>query len=257
MSNREKLPELIDRYNDGELEGEELTAFLEMMKVNSRLRKEVTLDKELNEILAKKDILELRQIILSIQKKQRQKKGPKLHVFLLAASLLLLIGIEFFIFRTNSRPHPSDNSIVIPKYHPELMQPQNNKTGKSATIVTATKGKDIDHNADVILATNFKTNPSFENMLGTTRHEVFFRLIAPSIDSNFSINAEIMFKWTMNETAKIEIKIMDNKGNLMQESGFLNQNNYSLPPGTLKKGLYYFKVLQKDEIIFFGKFKVE
>ena len=257
MSNREKLPELICRYNNGELEGEELSAFLEMMKASSRLRNEVKLDSELNKILADKDALELHEFIFSIQKKRRQKKGPYLHIFLLAASFLLLIGIEVFLFRTNARYHPPDSSIINPKYPPELIQPQKKEPGKSATMVPSPKGINIPgKKVEANPAANFRTNPSFENMIGATRH-AGFRMVVPSMNSHFNVNAEIIFNWTTNEPAKIELKIIDNTGKLVQESGFLNQNNYSLSPGTLKKGLYYFKVLQKDELIFFGKFAVE
>ena len=75
MSDREKLPELIDRFNNGKLTGEKLTAFLEMLKTNPRLREEVRLDSDLNEILANMDILELRQKILSIQQNRQKRKG--------------------------------------------------------------------------------------------------------------------------------------------------------------------------------------
>lgn len=259
MSNREKLPELIVRYNDGELEGEELASFLEMMKDNSKLRKEVELDRELNEILADKDILELCQIILSVQKKHRQKKRPDLQVFLLAASFLLLIGLAVFLLMTNSTNHPSGSPVFIPKSHQELGQSQSNKVEKDVTKVTATKGINIPgRNTEVNPSASFQTNPSFENMVGATRHIGYFTMIAPSIDSHFTVNAEIIFKWTLNEKlTAIELMIMDNTGTTVKESELLNKSNYSLPPGTLKKGLYYFKVLQKDEIIFFGKFVVE
>jgi hypothetical protein len=258
MSNREKLPELIDRYNNGELEGEELTAFLEMMKVSSRLRKEVKLDSELNEILSNKDSLELHQIILSVQKKRRKKKGPDLHAFLLAASLLLLIGMGIFLIITNSRHHPSINSKFSPKHHPEVPQPKNNEVEKTATMVPETKEKNIPvQKTEVNLDASFRRNPSFENMIGATRHAGLFKMVSPLIDSHFNVNSEIVFKWTLNEPAKIEFKIMNNTGAIVQESEFFNQNNYSLPPGILKKGLYYFQVLQKDDIIFFGKFEVE
>ncbi len=257
MSNREKLPELIDRYNNGELEGEELTYFLELMKVNSRLRKEVALDSELNEILANKDILELRQIILSVQKKHRQKKRPDLQVILLAASFLLLIATAVFLVMINSGHHLSGNSEVIAKYQQELKQSQNNKVEKEETKMPVTKEINIPgRTIEVNPSASFRTNPSFEKMIGATRHIGYFTMIAPRIDSHFNINEEILFKWTLNEPAKVELMIMDNTGLTIKESESLN-NNYSLPPGTLKKGLFYFKVLQKDEIIFFGKFVVE
>ena len=80
---------------------------------------------------------------------------------------------------------------------------------------------------------------------------------APLIGYPFSKKAKIMFEWTQDGHAEIELKIMDNTGTSIHESRLLDSNKYSLPPGTLNSGLYYFKVLQNDEIIFFGKFIVE
>ena len=260
MSDREKLPELIDRFNNGKLTGEKLTAFLEMLKTNPRLRDEVRLDSELNEVLANMDILELRQKILLIQKNRQRRKGMDLHFFLLAASLLLLIGIEALLIMNNTHRNPSNNTTLIPKYHPDSKQLViNNKTEQTAiTKETVNKGEQIrDRKTDKIFAASFRKNPSFENMIGSTRHAGYFRMDAPLIGYRFSEKAEIIYEWTQDGHAEIELKIMDNTGTNIHESRLPDKNKYSLPPGTLKKGLYYFKVLQNDEIMFFGKFMVE
>jgi len=260
MSDREKLPELIDRFNNGKLTGEELTAFLEMLKTNPRLREEIRLDSELNEILANVELLELRQKILSIQKNRQKRKGTDLHLFLLAASLLLLIGIEVFLIMNNIHRNHLNNITLIPKYQPYSKQlPVNNKVEQAPiTTETANKEKKIrDLKTEKKLVASFRKNPSFENMIGATRHAGYFRMDAPIIGYRFSEKAKIMFEWTQDGHAEIELKIMDNTGKSSHESRLLDNNKYSLPPGTLNRGLYYFKVLQNDEIIFFGKFIVE
>ena len=260
MSDREKLPELIDRFNNGTLTGEKLTAFLEMLKTNPRLREEVRLDSELNEILANVDILELRQKILSIQKKRQKRKGTNLHLFLLAASLLLLIGIEALLIMNNTHRNPYNNTTLIRKYQPDSKQLVGNNKVEHPAITTETINKEKkirDRKTEKRLAASFRKNSSFENMIGSTRHAGYFRMDAPLIGYRFSEKAEIMFKWTQDGHAEIELKIMDNTGITIHESRLLDKNKYSLPPGTLNRGLYYFKVLQNDEIIFFGKFMVE
>lgn len=260
MSDREKLPELIDRFNNGKLTGEKLTAFLEMLKNNPRLREEVRLDSELNVILANEDILELRQKILSVQKNRKKRKGMDLHFFLLAASLLLLIGIEALLILNSTHRNPSNNTTLILKYQPDSKQlVVNNKAEQTAiTTETVNKEKKIrDQKTERRLAASFRKNPSFENMIGATRHAGYFRMDAPLIGYRFSEKSEIMFEWTQDGHAEIELKIMDNNGTSIHESRVLDKNKYSLPPGTLNRGLYYFKVLQNDEIIFFGKFMVE
>ena len=260
MSDKEKLPELIDRFNNGKLSGEELSTFLEMLKTNPRLREEIRLDSELNEILANEDILELRQKILTIQKNHQKRNGPDLHFFLLAASLLLLIGIEVLLFMNNTHRNPSKSTTLIPKHQPDLKKvPDITKVEHPVIPMdTGNKGKSmIERIPETRLASNFRKNPSFENMIGATRHAGYFRMDVPEIGYRFSEKAVIQFEWNLEKQAEIELKIMDNTGTSVHESGSLNKNRYSLPSGTLKRGLYYFKVMQNDEIIFFGKFMVE
>jgi hypothetical protein len=260
MSDREKLPELIDRYNNGKLSGEELTAFLEMVRTNSRLREEVRLDSELNEILANGDILELRQKIMEIQKKHLRSKGPDIHLFLLAASFLLLLGIEVILFMSIVYHNPSKSTIMDPKNQPTLKRGQEITRVEHPVITsdTVNKGKSTVRKMPVKrLAANFRKNPSFENMIGATRYAGYFRMKDPVIGYRFSRKAVIRFEWILEEQTGIDLKIMDNTGKSVHESGSLGKNNYSLPPKTLDRGLYYFKVLQNDEILYFGKFSIE
>jgi hypothetical protein len=260
MSDREKLPELIDRFNSGELSGEELTTFLEMLKSSPRLREEVRLDKELNEVLANEDILELRRKILDIQMKRQQKEGPGLRIFLLAASLLLLLGIETLLFLKYSNLRATRNTGLIHKQQPVSKRaPEITRTEHPVISTDPVKKQkrlnDVKRNN--LLAASFKTNPSFETMLGATRYAGNFKLEAPPIGHLFGEKDVVRFEWTMNEDAEIYLKIMNNSGTIVHESGLLSKKTYSLPPGTLKTGLYYFKVMEKEEILFFGKFTVK
>jgi hypothetical protein len=260
MSDREKFPELIDRFNTGQLTGEELTAFLEILKTNPRLREEVRLDSELNEILANEDILELRQKILTIQENRKKRKGPDLYFFLLAASFLLLMGVETLLFMNYTHPLPAGNPILGQKQKPALQKVPGITRIEHHLISadTVKKGNSTRYRkTETMLAASFRKNPSFENMIGSTRHAGYFRMDAPVIGCQFNGKDVIGFTWSKEGDDRINILIMDNNGTNVHESGLLSKNNYSIPPGTLKKGLYYFKVLQNDEILLFGKFFVE
>jgi hypothetical protein len=260
MSDREKLPELIDRYNSGNLTEEELSAFLEMLKNNSRLREEVRLDKELNEILADEDIIELRKKLLAVKKNTGQRKGADLKFFLLAASILLLIGLGVLLFINNKHHHPHGNIPLTHKYQPEHYRlPKINKVEKTgiAKDITTREIKKPDRRMGMMLAAGFRKNPAFENMLGATRHAGYFRMDAPALGYRFGEKAVIRFEWLQDGQTGINLKIMDNTGTIVHESALLVKNKYSLPPGTLKAGLYYFEVLENDEILFFGKFFIK
>ena len=260
MSDREKIPEYIDRYNNGELTGEDLNIFIEMLRTNPRLREEVKLDSELNEILAQTDILELRKKILYEQKHFQQRKGPDLKSFLIAASIILLIGIEAFLFmnKTNHQTSPIVTHISNPK--PELTKSSfNNEIAQQTTLSEAQNkaSRIIGKNNDTSLTKRFRKNNSFEKMIGSTRHSGYFIMNAPRLGYIYGKKTDIHFEWNIAENEEIDLKIIDNTGETVHESGLISTNRYLLPSGTLLSGLYYFKVLQNDEIIFFGKFVVE
>ncbi|MCX6247821.1 MAG: hypothetical protein NTW10_08820 [Bacteroidetes bacterium] len=261
MSDREQLPELIDRFTNGSLTGEELASFLEVLKTNPRLREEVRLDHELNDILANQDILELRQRIIAIQKTRHRRKGPDLQILLLAASILLLIGIEVLLLLNKTyRANPVKNPVLITKHQPGMTR----KEIKDKVIIPETETP-VPDNAKYLndykkkteLSSNFRKNPAFENMIGTTRHALSFRMDAPSATTCYHQSDFIRFEWMIDDQAEINLIIMNNTGVTVHESPVLTKNRYSLPPGSLKNGLYYFKVMHDDEILYFGKFLVK
>ena len=51
---REKINEWIVRYNEGTLDGEELEMFLRMLEHDEELRREVSVDQEINRVLEEK-----------------------------------------------------------------------------------------------------------------------------------------------------------------------------------------------------------
>lgn len=257
MSDREKLPELIDRFNTGNLTGDELTVLLDMMNHNPRIREEVRLDKELNEILADKDVLELRQKILSVQKNRNKGKGRNFHYLLLAASLLFFIGLEVILL-LNTRNHAvSPQTALTQKITPVIKKEPVTAGQQLIAAESGSTGKKIpDQKKDTRLASNFMPNPSYENMIGATRSGGSFRLEKPLTGERFSAKSAILFQWNTEPKTLIELKIMDNQGIIVSESGLLYAYRYTIPQGTLRRGIYYFKIMANDEILYFGKFLV-
>ncbi|MGA3014769.1 MAG: hypothetical protein ABSD71_12145 [Bacteroidales bacterium] len=260
MIDRGKLPELIDRFNNGELSGEEFDDFQELLKANPRLRNEVRLDKELNEILADSDLLEFRKTILSVQKKRLKGKGPGLQSYLLAASLLLFIGIEIFLFMNNSRQNMLNRSGAVTNNQPAIKEVIKGNITENEQINSKSQDERMDKispKAKQAIAASFKTNPSFENIIGTTRNAGAFKMEFPKMGARLIENRAIVFRWSMHNKANNILKIIDNSGSEVYTSGLIEEKSYILSPGILKKGLYYYKIIEKDEIVFFGKFYVE
>ena len=82
-------------------------------------------------------------------------------------------------------------------------------------------------------------------------------MVFPLNDYHCSVNAAVRFKWLPEGPAEVELRIMNNSATLVHESGTIKKNTYSIPTGKLKRGLYYFKILRGDEILYFGKFSIE
>ena len=249
------MPELIDRYTNGDLTGDELTSFIELLKNNRRLREEVILDRELNEFLSNHDILELQELIISIKKeKQRQKsRRQDLYVILLAASLLLLLGIEIVLNLNQEQTDRIKNTTMLQKV------PQKNKKVESATersVGDKNQKNVLTPKAEGQLAEVYKPNPSFEKMIGVTRGADQFKMISPIPGSHLNEKQEIIFEWLLPRNSGVELMILNNQGSSIYKSGLLVKNNYSLQRGMLKIGLYYYKIIQNEEIVFFGKFYV-
>ena len=260
MINRGKFPELIDRFNNGELSGEELAAFQELLKANPRLRNEVRLDKELNDILADSDLLEFRKKILSVQKKRLNKKGPGLQSYLLAASLLFFIGIEILLFMNNPRQNMLNRSGAVTNNQQVIKEVVPGKNIEKVQINSKAqdeKKDKISKKTKQIIAASFKINPSLENIIGATRNEGAFKMESPKMGARLSENKNIIFIWSIHNEENNILKILDNSGSEVYTSGLIKEKSYTLSPGILKKGLFYYKIMEKDEIVFFGKFYIE
>ncbi|MCF8233902.1 MAG: tetratricopeptide repeat protein [Bacteroidales bacterium] len=118
--------ELIDRYLNQDLRGNELSEFEKMLSNNPWFRKEVNLHKEINAALLEKDIMKLRNELKSIQAKQRTSRNKIIRMFppnrylfgsiAAAASIILIIG---GILLFSKGDHVSNNSLYSNYYNPE------------------------------------------------------------------------------------------------------------------------------------------
>jgi len=263
MSNREKMPEWIDRFNNGELSGEELQTFLEMAKKDPRLREEIKLDLDLNSILTEEDILDLRKKIMNLKRQRLGRKGNNLKFYLMAASFLLFLGIGLLLFYykgTRTSNAKSVEIILLQKHQAQLKQHLSVQKPDSSKTSLNIEKKENHFSSEEIgtdLLAGFVKNPSLENLIGTTRHSENFLMVFPINNHHFSANAVARFEWIVDGQAEIELRIMNNSGTPVHESGTIRKNSYSIPSGKLKPGLFYFKILRGDELLYFGKFTIK
>ena len=265
MNEQEKIPEWIDRFNINDLHGEELKEFLELMKQNPELRREVKLDKELNEILADTDTNELREKILKY-KIPEESNHLRLPIFLLAASITILIGLAIFAFfwmrenddtiiKTADPFITSDTSIFSDKKLPddEVVLP----VATSDSITRRKNKENIDSDERLLLAENYKPYPPYESMVGEVSRSVNFKLIKPSVPETFRKGSVITFLWETGSFLSVTITITNNKAQSIFVSQPIRGKKFLFNTSKLTRGLYYVKFINNDEIVFFGKFTLQ
>jgi hypothetical protein len=253
MKTNEKLPELIDRYTQGDLAGTELEEFMALYDRSVRLREEIRLNKELDEVLARADILDLRKKI-NFEKNRRTR--PDYLPFLWAAVALILVGIEIILMLSipKSKTGTDLHSNLVQR--PGLSKPEL-KTNKGPVSLnppaTATKPHTrLQAAADL----PYSANPAFEKLIGATRQSTGFRLQSPETGMNFFGPCIIAFRWVDEEPSDIRLQILDNQGIVALDSGTINGAAFIVPSTRLAKGIYYFRILQDEDIMYFGKFNV-
>lgn len=269
MNKNEKMHEWIDRFNDNELNGEELKKFLELLKNDPALRAELRLDKELNELLQDEGLLSLRKKIIEVRTK-REDGGIGKKIFLLAASILVILVLSVILYlvvglktRNNkilqTNNSPANGLPVNKNSSPELNNRKNNPGKQQFMNDTLSMNRPGISNkqSQPLIAANYKPFPPFESLIGTHIRSEYFKLIEPFPNSHFKTKSLILFSWETDIFHPLTVEIMDNKGQLIFDSHPVHDKSLKVPSGTLKNGLFYFKILKEDEIVFFGKFTIE
>ena len=267
MNEQEKLPEWIYRFARNELHGKELEEFLALLNKDPQLRNELHLEKDLNEILAEKEIISLRKKIAKI-KKSKEDRGTWLVIYLLAACAVVLLGLTvYYIYSWNELR----KKIMVPvhefsltdtsfKHKMEEIKPNQMEIDK-ATIDSALARErrgdsSIRKRVRAMLATNYNPYPPFESLVGEITRSGFFKLLYPKTGESFKIGNEIAFSWDSDLSHNLTLEITNNKGLTVYRSAELTSKTLKVGSSKLIPGLYYFKFLENDEMVYFGKFSI-
>lgn len=266
MIEQEKLPEWIDRFNNNDLKGKELKEFVELMKQNPELRREVKLDKDLNEILADTDILELREKVGKC-KIPKESKHMGLPIFFLAASITILIGLAIFAFLWIRQDDETMMKTAFPFFYPsdssafkdDLPDDEQMALDIAAFDSISRRQKQLESNSGnkIVLTDNYKPYPPYESMVGEVSRAISFKLIKPVASGTFTKGSVMTFSWETASVLSVTIAITDNKGKSIFISNPINGKNFLFATSKLTKGLYYVKIISNDEIVYFGKFTLQ
>lgn len=252
MTDNEKLPEWIDRFTNNELEGEELQQFIGMLRADPDLRKEVKLDHDLNTILLDEDILDLRMKLKDRSGKNKEHRFDSRQL-LLAASLLFLAGLALLFYFTCSR-HDPEHYTDMNRWvaQDSYKQYYNGFFGGHLKIPLKDSLKE---NASVPESA-YQPFPPFESITGSSMRSDDFSLIEP-VQFSFSRREMIRFKCSFRTGIPLVLEITDNRGNNVMKLDPGIQRTCIIGKNRLSPGLYYFKFLAEEEIIYLGKLRIE
>ena len=263
MIDKDKLPEFIDRYNNNQLQGKELEEFVELMKQNPDLREEVKLDKDLNTILADYEIIELRRKLIKNRIPQ-ETKGPDLSFFLFAATAAILIGLVIFGYiwlrKTDneimSLQHELNLDDTLSSVNQQLTFEEQIAIDRAAvdTLISRKKRGEIKPGNDLVLTDNYSEFQLYEGMTGEVSRTASFHLLSPKSIDSYSTGNPVTFRWESKSIKKVLIIIANNKGEQVFVSPVITGNTFQYHTSKLKGGLYYYKFVSNDEIVYFGKF---
>jgi hypothetical protein len=265
MNKHDKLPEWIDRFNNKDLHGKELEEFLELMKQDPELRREVKLDEDLNKILTDNEIIELRK---KLDKYRIPKESNRigLPIIFLAASIVILIGLVALIFILMRH---SDDATIKSDY---TYKSDTSSLGKNQlsyeeqlavdlaifdSIKTRQEQARKEPDDEFLLTDNYKPYPPYESMVGEVNRAIDFKLITPSASDNIRKASVIGFSWETKSVYPLVITVTDNKGQSLFVSDPIQGRKFSYNTSKLNEGLYYVKFILNDEIVYFAKFTLK
>jgi hypothetical protein len=265
MRNPDKLPEWIDRYNRNDLHGKELEEFLEMMKEDPELRKEVRLDKELNEMFREKEILELRKKLIRYRIPKRDDR-INLSLILMAAAVIILICLTIFAYfqlRIDVEPerkseytyYPSDTMLFndTMKKEEDLVKEGKPDLRNSAPAIKNKNSQQYKNNS---VAENYKPYLPYESLIGAISRAAGFRLVAPSPAASFQKGTTVTFQWESG-FRKITVVVSDNKGNPVLRSNPIAGGKFSCNTSELTPGLFYVRFICNNEMVHLTKFSLK
>ena len=285
--NEIKQVELIWRYLDGEISGNELQELKKEIAANPHLQKVLAEQIDINAALSQSDVIELRKKLRIIHRSLIPGVSASFSIpgtlkwYLTAASFALLITsgyILYNIFGTKSGIFTkqtnngffvaNDSSETTPVYSSNRFNNvyalndgvlnKKNQRDTNEELVDAKKNE-INENPKSshkkLIGIVFEENPMLESLLiYDYRSNVDFEILSPESGEIFLLNEAIIFKWNSALEAS-QLKIMNNRAVTVFESDV--KGDYFKLDQELDVGIYYWKLNSSDENLFTGKFIVK
>ncbi|MBC8314119.1 MAG: hypothetical protein H8E51_01335 [Bacteroidetes bacterium] len=258
MTSDEHLHELISRYNEGTLEGDELERFLELLRSDPDVRLETELNKELIEFLNDRDLLAFLKAVDEVRLKR--ERNSRLNYLLIAAVMIIFVAVGcFWIYqysmnRFNRFPMAINQGRETPRYLEDDQQESVFSNWTSPGYPGSKWQKEVV--SSEILSIALTPLPYLEGLVGEAMRSTKLSLLEPPFSLRINPGDTVTFRWLRTETATLSIEIMDNLGNRLWIVEKLTGDKMNLKTSQWKTGLYYWKLLADDDIVCIGKITV-
>ncbi len=175
--------------------------------------------------------------------KKAESTAARFSLFYRIAAVFLIgisIGILFYLFRSmkNDRSAITDSMLSMQISHPEIRK---NPTKEGAQV-----------NQQKIFADNFSESPNLENLVNSASRSESPVVVSPK--NNADVGREILFEWKVQEGGSVSLTILSNREEVLKAIT-LNKSKFFFS-GKLDRGLYYWKLEHKEELLYVGKFFV-
>ncbi|MEI7500358.1 MAG: hypothetical protein WCK84_07895 [Bacteroidota bacterium] len=257
MSDMDITSDWIDRYNENELNEDEKIFFMKRMENNPLLRNEVFIDACLNKLYQDQGTMDLMKKIQQVSRKTDREEGI-LKYLLIAASLLYLIAFGAILNLIQNDPVDIPNN-----FNPGITEIKRWPADRTFTTdflkvpvqvknITPITRSEISHKQ--LLALNYIPLADFELLVGSVTRSAYMSLIAPSAFLKISAGDNVIFEWIYKSGLHpISILFFNNRGNLVFEATDLRTDSYIISTKEWLGGIYYWKIIIDDEMIFMGK----
>lgn len=258
-----KREEVLDKYLNDQMSADEKAGFERHLFDCDDCFHEVNLHKMTSQIIREEgnEIFAgyLKEKELTINKPAAAWSLRNRWVSIPAAAVILLVAGFLILNHQEKKSDPKNMVLNIFRKQPAGDKENIKKPGKEAVkdakTNTEVKITKTDDSGSQLMAANFTESPNFENLIAQeSRSDFTIEVNSPSLNATFS-KAEISFKWKSGIKDNVFLEIFTNKERKLFISKTTN-NELSLNI-ELREGLYYWKLVSDDNLLYIGKFRIK
>ena len=184
---------------------------------------------------------------------QHSGSGSRMYSFLkIVAVFLIIISVSVvinYLLKTKSQSN-SLNSQVTSNSKDTL-----HEIGNPAKKNVNVQRVDSSNAQNERLAVNFKKSELFEGLISSNFRSADIEVLSPFLGQKFIKQSHIIFEFKGDVSIPVTIKVYNNKGKEMLVRNGISTNRYRYAP-KLYSGLFYWKLLREDDLLYVGKFYI-